>query len=463
VAGVSAAGPGARAPGVRVLLPPARTASERDAVALALSPRGIAPSLDAALGADGRPRCRILDAKYEPARRCRVLYERGGGLVLGVLDLDGAAGAPPTTGAAAGWGARMTAYPFPHDPGLPTLAQALDGRVLAASVDGALAPPDGGGGRLIRCRVEPLRYRPGRRCTLRVETAYASPAGAVATCVRYAKLYHDADKAAAVHETMRRVAAAPALTAAGAVPARPVAFVPDLALMVLAPVPGVPLAALLGRAGAVGDARAEAGTVRAAEAVAALHAAALAAPRVRAVAPSLARMGRRAAAVSPVDGRLAAAMGALAGALAERLPAVEAEARITLLHGDCKPSQFLLAGETVGMLDFDHAGMGDAACDVGDFLGALRQTAVRDALVRRGGRPDGRARWLRSLEAGFLTRYARRRGGDGTLAERARWYQSAALLRKAFRAFQRSPRSPLAAALVAEGAAVLAAPAGATP
>ena len=88
------------------------------------------------------------------------------------------------------------------------------------------------------------------------------------------------------------------------------------------------------------------------------------------------------------------------------------------------------------MLDFDHCGLADQASDVGTFLASLRQ------------RSHGR------LEAPFLDAYVRETGDDGC-RERAEWYQSVALLRKALRAFARSPRSPIPERLAVEGLACL--------
>jgi aminoglycoside phosphotransferase (APT) family kinase protein len=106
------------------------------------------------------------------------------------------------------------------------------------------------------------------------------------------------------------------------------------------------------------------------------------------------------------------------------------------VHGDCKPSQFHVAPSTTWLLDFDNCGLGDPAFDVGTFLATLRQRGQQD------------------LERSFLEAYA---GGavDRDLEHRVRWHQSVALLRKSMRAFGRSPRSPVPAALMAAGRACL--------
>ncbi len=119
------------------------------------------------------------------------------------------------------------------------------------------------------------------------------------------------------------------------------------------------------------------------------------------------------------------------------------------MHGDCKPSQFLLAGDHAYLLDLDHCGISDQAADVGTFLASLRQLALRRDLSRRT--PLRRAASA-PLEQLFVDDYLAARAGEpGEGAEaRIRWQQAAALERKALRAFARSPRSPLAPALLEE-------------
>ena len=102
------------------------------------------------------------------------------------------------------------------------------------------------------------------------------------------------------------------------------------------------------------------------------------------------------------------------------------------MHGDCKPSQFRMAGSSLTLLDFDHCGLADPATDAGTFLASLRQ---------RSRRP---------LEQPFLDAYAAAVRDPG-LRPRVLWYESVALLRKALRAFARSPRSPVPGLLAAEG------------
>ncbi|PYV11498.1 MAG: hypothetical protein DMG07_19020 [Acidobacteria bacterium] len=131
--------------------------------------------------------------------------------------------------------------------------------------------------------------------------------------------------------------------------------------------------------------------------------------RVRLVAPELA---------DSVDGLL--------DRIVPLAPAPGAGTR-ACIHGDCKPSQFLVDGSRVALVDFDRACLGDVAVDVGNFMAALRKEVVR-------GREYGR-----ELASHFRSEYERCSGRSG-LVDRARVFESAALVRMAVRAFKRSPK-----------------------
>ena len=86
------------------------------------------------------------------------------------------------------------------------------------------------------------------------------------------------------------------------------------------------------------------------------------------------RFADRATAVRSVDRSAGEHLLGLARELLERRPE---PGPVSLVHGDCKPSQFLLADDLVAVLDLDHCGIADPAYDVGNFVASLRQGAVR--------------------------------------------------------------------------------------
>ena len=420
--------------------PPAlRPESER--FAEALRPRQMGPRLADAVGGTART-CHVLDAKYEPGVRATVLYEYAGRLLRGDLlpgvDLGGREGGPPSVVAP---GIRISA--FPHDPEMPDLVWVMDPARLGPALAEALRETGNGpvhGG--VRCRTSLLRYRPGKRATLRV-TFVGQPDAFVA------KAYHDPAKAAAV------AGEAPALSghADGCATLRvppTVAHLGARGVVVQRAVQGVPLEALLGRSlSTAGGVRvATEAMARAGRALAELHDMPPATTRRRSVDAELDRFGVRAAGVAGPDPLLGDALARLADRLGDtRLPLPVAVPGT--VHGDCKPSQFLLARRHALLLDLDHVGVSDQATDVGTFLASLRQLSLRQ--LPFGRTPDGTSRSgaLSALAASFLRSYLEARGDETTLP-RVRWQEAVALERKALRAWARAPGSPMVGHLVRE-------------
>ncbi|MEZ4726062.1 MAG: phosphotransferase, partial [Caldilineaceae bacterium] len=345
-------------------------------------------------------------------------------------------------------------YPFPHDPALPALPTVLDAAALTQALQAALPACQTGAMELVRSRAIPLRYRPGKRCTLQLDLYLRHrTTGRFCTQRLYGKLYHNTEKAAAVYDEMHLLTDAVAAKGGILSLATAVAFLPTLNLVLQAPVAGQPLDLQVNRAFAANEPEPKhvaPAVARAAYALAELHQLAVATDRLRPVATDLTKLSRRAAKLAAVAPRLGEAMGALAQRLCDQASQLAAwGAELCVGHGDCKPSQFLLDTTQVALLDFDHCGMADPAADVGLFLATLRQTQVRQqtkSAVRRTGNLAS-STWL---EAHFLHTYAAGRGAPAAFGQRARWYEALALLRKAWRGFARSPWSPLPALLVEE-------------
>lgn len=403
----------------------------------ALRPGVMGPRLAAAQG--GMPgACHVLDAKFEPGVRAVLLYEQAGRLLRGDLVPDVGSGADPARMVEPG----VLVSPFPHDPELPSLPSVMDpaclGRAMARALSEAGAGPMG---RAPRSRMRLVRYRPGKRVTLLVAQGPQPPA-------YVAKAYHSAAKAAAVVEEAPMLQSA--TTSAGTLSFAPlVGFVPDLALVVQQRVAGTPLDLLLRSPDSSPPALRQ-GLDRAGRALAQLHATAVPSRRQRSVEAELLRFGERASRICTVDPDL----GRAAADLAERLMRTLEQmppAHTGVVHGDCKPSQFLITERGVVLLDLDHVGISDQAADVGTFLATLRQQDVRHTLAGRSGRPSSSSGPLAEL---FLAGYL---AGGGTCRDlsRTRWQEAVALERKALRAFARAPRSPVPKALIVEAHACL--------
>jgi Ser/Thr protein kinase RdoA (MazF antagonist) len=368
---------------------------ERARVDEALHVNSVAPAVAELLGR--RPRTlHVLDAKYRPSSRCTVLYEADGRLVVGRLDL-----------ADEGPGAPLRLAAVPDDPALPGLPTILDGAAMAEQLEAVC------GLRVRRCRTALVRYRPDKRATVRLDLVTSDGRRTL-----FAKAYHDPAKAQRVHDAM--AALRPALAGSGLAVAMPVAHLIELAVVIQSPLPGTALDARH-----VGDA---------ARGVAELHASGVNVDRARPASRALDKVedrARRIAAVVPATGEamltVADGLRASAGAIGAR-PAV-------LVHGDCKPPQFLVDGDGVGLLDFDHVGQADPAVDVGAFLAAWPHDA-----------PEADT---------FLAAYSDHSGAADDLVAGARWHRALVLLTRAERAFARSWRSPRPGALLADAARTL--------
>jgi len=418
---------------------------------LALDPRRAGPALRAALGGPGGPRSfTILDAKYEAGGNSTVLYELDDRWVVGTAARPDAGGGPEDERRAGllvePLGLR--AFVFPDDPAMPNLASLLDPGVLANALESAL-PACRDGSRVVRCRATPLRYRPLRRCTLRIEAWIRASGKKIIRSTLFAKVYHNADKAASVWQEMRLLAEAAPVRAGQLRVAAASAFLPEVPMVVQEPVTGMPLDGLIGPLEGPAtspEPRGVAGLVTAAGALAELHTAGVSTGRTRPAGGDVRRMRKRAGGTAGVDPELGARISQVADELASvegRLPTV-----VTLVHGDCKPSQFLVGSGPAALLDFDHCGMADPASDVGNFTASLTQLALWQELKAHGSAASAqRSRWLAELGGAFVDEYEARGGPGPGLRQRVAWHETAALLRKALRAFARSPRSPMPAAL----------------
>ena len=439
---------------------------ENEQVSIALRPRTMGSLLEALFRSEvdktkgtngatgGRVQlyeCRILDTKYEPGNYCRVLYQLGDDLVIGTYKWDSDENQiPETTKVIPSLGMRV--YRFPDDPTLPGLTKALDPQTVSAALAEALPEFQPSTVRILRCDVKVLRFRPGRRCTVRLSVWLRDKeSGAIYKRVLYGKIYHDLEKAQHVYQQMLSLSSSMPAKEDRVLFAGASAFLPDLAMVLQDPIEGVTLDNMISCDTESCDARGVAGTMAAARALAAFHTNGLTAGKARSISSELARFKKRGAKIGQVNPELGNNIIKLADALSAWLGMLDQWGASTcLVHGDCKPAQFLINDQQVALLDFDHCGMADPAVDVGTFLATLQQMKVRHTLKNRGKLVPC-ARWVPDLKRQFLEEYCSASGYPSGFWHRAEWYEAVALLRKAIRGFERSPFSPLPAALVAEG------------
>jgi aminoglycoside phosphotransferase (APT) family kinase protein len=340
---------------------------------------------------------------------------------------------------------------FPHDAALPGLIKALEPQTVSAALAETLPEYQSSVVRILRCDVTPLRFRPGRRCTVRLSVWLRDKeSGAIYRRVLYGKIYHDLEKAERVYQQMLALSRSLPAKEGRSAFATASAFLPDVAMVLQEPMEGVPLDSLMScNTGAIHP-RALAGTLLAASALAAFHGSGLVDGKTRSISTELGRFKKRGGRVGRVNPELGSEIIKLADALSAWLDTLDRwGARSCLVHGDCKPAQFLIQDQQVALLDFDHIGMADPAVDVGTYLATLQQMQVKQTMKNRG-RAARCTAWMPDLKRQFLEAYCSASGSPAGFPERAAWYEAVGLLRKAIRGFERSPFSPLPAALIAE-------------
>jgi len=289
------------------------------------------------------------------------------------------------------------------DTALPRLTDLLDGAQMAQRFAAVLERP------VERIEASIVRHKRGRRCAIRYDVR-TSANGTAASDVRfYGKVWASA-RGPRVYETLK------SLTQAGGhgLPRfpRPVAFFPDLGVMIQSEVRGLPIVPSL----LVGDR----GVAEAlADGLHALHASRACLPRRHLLADELAPLTDRTA-------RLAGDAPELAPLAQACLAAVEGAAgrswtwREMPIHRDLYHDQVVISPTGLGFLDLDDAAMGEPAVDVANFLAHLRLLALQDgtadeplaevehAFRRRSHRLDAAmdARLVRMLEGATLLRLA---------------------------------------------------------
>jgi hypothetical protein len=263
---------------------------------------------------------------------------------------------------------------------MPRLTDPIESRALLEAGIRA-SSPEYAELRIEACTPEVLSYKPGSRCTLRYHLAYPPEQvqrGWPTTVI--AKTYRKDSKGRNAYEGMLALWRTPLARSGVVTLAEPLAYIPELKIMVQGPVAGAQsLEDLLKSALAANSQQAMEelyGYMRkTAVALAALHQSG-----VRHGEP--AALDARFAEIRELIARLTIPVPELIGAAEPLLARLEALAAAqpadaaVPTHGTFNPEQILIDGEQVGMIDFDDFCMAEPALDVALFRAAIKDIGM---------------------------------------------------------------------------------------
>jgi hypothetical protein len=277
------------------------------------------------------------------------------------------------------------------DPGLPSLARALDPTLVRRRFKRGLPLVSGGDGFVRPRAIRVTRHKPGRRCVIEydveVERPGAPPEPLTLVGKVRARRFGGAD--------LRLLEA---LWGAGfddrsgdgvSVP-RPAGLVPDLGVWLQYRVPGEVLTGLLATPDGPALAR------RVAEAARKLHRAGVPARRRHGMADELRILRECLRAIAEVEPRWAGRLERLFDACAALAAATPGRAPCGV-HRDFYADQVIVDGPRLWLIDFDLYCAGDPALDAGNFLGHVTEQALRTA-----GGPAALADREEALEERFV-------------------------------------------------------------
>lgn len=374
----------------------------------------------------------------------------------GVLRLGGALAGPGRPGddpGADGAGTRwhlpdlgVTVWPEPAERSLPALPRLVDPGAAARLLESSIrsASPAYADARVGACTPRVVRDKPGSRCTILYHVDYRQGAG---PAVVVAKTYHG-DKGRVAWDGMRSLWGSPLRTGAVAIAiAEPLAFHPDLNVLVQGPVPGerslkdaVRSALRAGAPGERDELRASLATTAAG--LAALHGCGAGAGQVVTLDDEVAEVRgvlARLAAWAPEPAR--AALPVLARV--EALAALHPPDPPGPAHGSFRPAQVLLHDGGVGFIDFDGFCQAEPALDVALFLATLTDIGMRATAGADGA--SARLAQVQELAGAFLARY---RAEAPVSAARVALWQTLDCLTKVLHCWTKVRPSRLADALL---------------
>jgi Ser/Thr protein kinase RdoA (MazF antagonist) len=348
---------------------------------------------------------RIIDGRWTTVSRLKVEDEQGGHrdvLVRGALLPPDVHAPPPGSNgesfASDGWRCylpdlRQDISVEPPDQGLPALEVLTDPQRSRALLESALRESGAGLAdlELADCRPTVMRYRAGRRCTIRYELEYAPerqrpdwPTAIVA------KVYAGDDEGHVTYDGMKAMWASPLRTSTAVAIAEPLALLPEFNVVVQRVVPGEHslkqhLKTWFAPGLAAGIEALSSPVRKAGRGLAELHAS-------EAPGGPIVTWEAQLAAVRSASEELTSVVPALAGAMEPLASNLEALARnvpagpLVATHRSFRPAQILVDHDDIAFIDFDGFCQAEAGLDLALFRTTLCDLSLR-ALTLDDTRP----------------------------------------------------------------------------
>jgi hypothetical protein len=351
----------------------------------------------------------------------------------------------------------MTVSVFPIDGELPSLVHATDPERMLGIFQEALPRLHGRSFVPQRCRVELGHYGRQHRCVLRYVLEGGAHGNDDRRVVVYGKLA--VDGRGALTEPLLEALTQRVLTGSSrdafAIP-RSLGFYPELKLVLLESIPGVPRVAQLLKARMNGERPAprealtlESAVDTCARTAALLHGSDISLGGTRPLEGELAELRSAQAAIQRVSPDFGARFDGWLDHLT-RYAALTHPSPLCLSHGDFSYTQLIFANGDCGLVDFDTICQAEPALDLGHFLAYLRLARVK-AMRSSTTRTPEASPLIEGMCARFLDSYVEARGplDVGSLRERVAVYELISLLRLAFHAWQKFKVDRLDSVLVA--------------
>lgn len=241
--------------------------------------------------------------------------------------------------------------------------------------------------------IDIISYKPERSCLFRC-VVLRGPAPQPRKEVVFGRHYRN-DKGARIFRAMEALWHCEARRTGLLRVARPLGYDAVSHTLFQSPVPGIPL-------NQVGRQDELAGhTARVGISLAALHGSGVTLDWQRSTKSEAAILSCNAKAAARVHGHAAQQLFRIVARLIANVPAIPLETA-TITHGDFAPTQVMIDGNKLALIDFDRVSMGAPSADIGSFLGRLEKVAMdRDLAVEHVEAGSAAFRQAYEAERGF--------------------------------------------------------------